>query len=161
MKCPSCGKKMRPKVLPEYDVADLLGLKSVKIKNMPALVCKACGDVLVPGGLLEGATRILTHEMITGAFLLGDVEVRFLRKAARLTQQKLADLLGVDRVTVARWETGEVAVPPTASPAIRMILVAHGVVPGLELPKENFRKPPEPRPSHFDIPVPTGLAATL
>lgn len=28
------------------------------------------------------------------------------RRAAGLTQQQAADLMGVDRVTVARWETG-------------------------------------------------------
>lgn len=32
---------------------------------------------------------------------------RYLRQRVGLTQQQVADVLGVNRVTVARWETGE------------------------------------------------------
>jgi transcriptional regulator with XRE-family HTH domain len=34
-----------------------------------------------------------------------------LRERLELTQQELADKLGVDRVTIARWETGTRAMP--------------------------------------------------
>lgn len=34
-----------------------------------------------------------------------------LRERLELTQQELADRLGVDRVTIARWETGTRAIP--------------------------------------------------
>lgn len=33
-------------------------------------------------------------------------EIKELRKKLKLTQQELADKIGVDRVTVARWENG-------------------------------------------------------
>lgn len=33
--------------------------------------------------------------------------IKELRKQLNLTQQELADKIGVDRVTVARWETGK------------------------------------------------------
>ncbi len=33
-------------------------------------------------------------------------EIKELRKKLNLTQQELADKVGVDRVTVARWENG-------------------------------------------------------
>lgn len=33
------------------------------------------------------------------------------RERLELTQQDLADRLGVDRVTIARWETGTRAIP--------------------------------------------------
>ena len=35
-----------------------------------------------------------------------------LRKAQHLTQQQLAEMLGVGRTTVTMWESGEIA-PPT------------------------------------------------
>lgn len=35
-----------------------------------------------------------------------------LRERLNLTQQELADTLGVDRVTLARWEIGARAIPP-------------------------------------------------
>lgn len=38
-------------------------------------------------------------------------ELAALRERLELTQQQLADKLGVDRVTIARWETGTRAIP--------------------------------------------------
>ena len=34
-------------------------------------------------------------------------EIKEIREAKRLTQEDLAKLIGVSRVTVARWETGK------------------------------------------------------
>ncbi len=38
-------------------------------------------------------------------------ELAALRERLELTQQQLAEKLGVDRVTIARWETGTRAIP--------------------------------------------------
>lgn len=38
-------------------------------------------------------------------------ELVALRERLDLTQQQLAEKLGIDRVTVARWETGARAIP--------------------------------------------------
>lgn len=38
-------------------------------------------------------------------------ELAALRERLELTQQQLAERLGVDRVTIARWETGTRAIP--------------------------------------------------
>jgi transcriptional regulator with XRE-family HTH domain len=38
------------------------------------------------------------------------------REALGLSQQALADELGVSRVTVARWESGEREIPPLLDP---------------------------------------------
>ena len=47
---------------------------------------------------------------------------RGLRDAAKLTQEGLAEKLGVDRSTVAKWETGD-ALPRTATlPKIASVL---------------------------------------
>lgn len=48
--------------------------------------------------------------------------LRAARKAAGLTQQKLADLIGVERVTLAAWETGRNPAPSTAIKAIASVL---------------------------------------
>lgn len=37
---------------------------------------------------------------------MNGTEIKDIRKKRGLTQQELADIIGVDRVTVARWEIG-------------------------------------------------------
>jgi DNA-binding transcriptional regulator YiaG len=50
-----------------------------------------------------------------------------LRKKLKLTQQQLADLIGAQRVTVARWETG-VSEPKGANLKALMGLKARGKI---------------------------------
>lgn len=42
------------------------------------------------------------------------MNLKDIRKDLDLTQQKLADMLGVDIRTVRRWENGEIKMPKTA-----------------------------------------------
>jgi transcriptional regulator with XRE-family HTH domain len=49
-------------------------------------------------------------------------ELRELRNKANLTQQQLADLLNVDRMTINRWEAGKTKLDRITSIAIRAVL---------------------------------------
>ena len=46
------------------------------------------------------------------------IGLKRIRRALGLTQEALAKAVGVDRVTVARWETGVHAIP---EPTVRLI----------------------------------------
>lgn len=43
------------------------------------------------------------------------------RETHNLTQQELADRLSVDRVTIARWETGARSIPPYLGLALETV----------------------------------------
>lgn len=47
--------------------------------------------------------------------------VKRIRKALGLTQEQLAKVLGVDRVTVARWELGLRAIPEPTARLVRLL----------------------------------------
>lgn len=159
MKCPNCGAAMRPKTVREYDVADLFGLTRVVVQNLPLIACTKCEHVLLPGRLVEALGRQLVESMLQANFPLGGCEIRFLRKSVRLTQEQLAERLGVDRVTVARWEgrRDEEPISMPESIAIRMVIVASGgETSSLKAPPSSaYRAPPVRRPSGFRLDPPT------
>ena len=57
------------------------------------------------------ATSTITREVPIRVLPIEPFALRRWRKERWLTQEKLADLLGVTRMTVQRWETGD-RVPP-------------------------------------------------
>jgi putative transcriptional regulator len=57
--------------------------------------------------------------------VLGRKDVRFLRKNMKLTQEELADCLGVTSQTVARYEKGQTEIPGPADRLIRMLFAFH------------------------------------
>ncbi len=130
MKCPDCSTTMEERRVPTYDLGDLFGLSSVTLRNPLAHVCPKCGLVLVPGHAIDAAHERLVEVILGARHVLSGEEIRFLRKAATLSQAALAERLGVHRVEVTRWETSTVGVSSPVSLAIRAV-VAHALF-GLE-----------------------------
>lgn len=160
MNCPSCKTKMKIQPAESRDLGDTFGLGSVIVRGMPEIVCPKCGELLVLGKMIDLLGQELRRTMLAQNFPLGAAEIRFLRKSAGLTQQRLGDLLGVDRVTVARWETQEaesVGVP--VSIAVRAVVRAITNDPGEAAASASLREPPKPRPSHFEIDAPPAAMA--
>lgn len=146
MNCPNCARKMTPKTLPSYDAGALLGMRSVKVESVPALVCPKCKHVVLDGALLDALHEQLLLDVLSNGHVLGGEEVRFIRKALSLSQAALADRLGVHRVTVARWETGEVPLDGPTSVAIRAlaaipVVAERSKAKGRERVKASFEKP--------------------
>jgi len=57
--------------------------------------------------------------------VLSPKEFKFLRKSIKLTQEDLAECLGVTSQTIARYEKGQTEVPGPADRLTRMIYVIH------------------------------------
>ena len=56
---------------------------------------------------------------------LAPKEIRFLRNTMGLTQEELAERLGNNAQSVARWEKGECEVPGPSEKLLRLIFIAH------------------------------------
>lgn len=100
------------------------GLDNVFLANVEKLVCNKCGEEIV---FIPSSTQLMqciAEYIITSPSPLTGAEIRFLRKNLHLKVAELAKLLGVDRVTVSRWENGHLR--PT-SPADRLIRVVYGM----------------------------------
>lgn len=68
-------------------------------------------------GLHLAIGRLLIREKKT----LSGKEIRFLRHEMRLSQSRLATLLGVDEQSVARWEKEQVGISGPADKMIRLL----------------------------------------
>lgn len=53
--------------------------------------------------------------------------IRARRSALKLTQASLGDLIGVSSNTIARWESGAVAIPEPAARLLRVLVELAGV----------------------------------
>ena len=52
-------------------------------------------------------SRVMGTRILKEVNSMTGTEIKALRKKLKITQQGLADAIGVDRVTVARWETDQ------------------------------------------------------
>lgn len=102
----SCGGTLRPcKLDGEKDVSTELGIPAVVVGSFVLLTCDRCNGASLAGSMLEVLSDEATMLLLKLDRRLSGAEARFLRKAALgVGQEELAQLLGLTRVTVARWE---------------------------------------------------------
>ena len=98
------------------------GLKNIWLINGYTLLddpdygeCAAISDVL-------GLNRAIAHNIIFNKPTLSGEEFRFLRKELDLSQKALADLLGKDEQSIARWEKSK-KTPKWADRMLRACLI--------------------------------------
>lgn len=103
-KCRSCGEKALSPVTIYYPVSLEHDGRSYtfSVANLQVLKCAACQEQVLPD---ESLTRIYA-QLRTEAGLLSPTEIREKRKQLGLTQEDLANQLGVAKETISRWETG-------------------------------------------------------
>lgn len=112
IRCSECGEgTLRRKVI-DYDVGPLIDMKRVFVEGLPALVCSNCGAISLEGGVIETVMLLLAVEILQRPALTPG-EVRYLRKLVGDTQDEFAARLGINRITVNRWEndSGDVTGP--------------------------------------------------
>jgi len=103
-KCSTCRERAVALTTVPYSVQiDHDGRKyTVTIPDLVVPRCGKCGAIVLD----EEANRQISAAFRKEAGLLSPEEIRQHRTALGLTQQALADLLGVAVYTLSRWETG-------------------------------------------------------
>ncbi len=123
-KCPSCGEaEMQKKVMDHYHFSES-GLDNVFLYRPEIAVCPKCGEEILtlpePANLLE----CIGEAVILAPGALSAQEIKFLRKNLFLKSGEFANILGVNRGTVSRWENGEKSPELSTDRLIRMIYAA-------------------------------------
>lgn len=73
---------------------------------------------------MEGLHQAIGRHLVIHRKGLSPKEVRFLRNTMNLTQAEMAERLGNNAQSVARWEKGETEMPGTAEKLLRAVYLA-------------------------------------
>jgi len=73
---------------------------------------------------IDGLHKTIGRHIVLHRKALAPKEVRFLRNTLDLTQAEIAEMLGVNSQSVARWEKGEHEIPGAAERLLRVIFLA-------------------------------------
>jgi len=102
--CPVCGKgKLKAQVRTEHFEYGEGGDKvPVQAENVPVEICTHCHEAFSG----PEAVRIRHHAVCRALGLLTPDEIRALRERLGLNQAELAELTGIGKATISRWENG-------------------------------------------------------
>lgn len=73
---------------------------------------------------IEGLHNAIGRHLVTHRKALTPREIRFLRNTMGMTQASLAECLGNNSQSVARWEKGETEMPGTSEKLLRAVFMA-------------------------------------
>ncbi len=104
-KCPTCGSDRFTFTKAHHHFLES-GLENVHLTNVEIGMCGDCGDKIVSIPHSTELMRSIGESILLKPTNLNGAEIRFLRKNLHLKINGFSQLLGVDRVTVSRWENG-------------------------------------------------------
>ena len=98
------------------------GLPNVVLEDIRLFKCPECGNV---EPLIHGAKhlmRALALAVLDKPTPLCGAEIRYLRKHVGWKAAKLAELIGVDKTTVSKWENDQDSIGPQSDRLLRLIV---------------------------------------
>lgn len=139
IKCPSC-QQLRQTHKGEYHYTES-GLPNVWLRGVEIFECD-CGEKFAFIPCIEKLHKLIGKTLIGKEEQLSGKEIRFLRKHMMLKSKDFAKELGVQNVTVSRWEN-DTSQPPES--VDRLIRLVYAIKMGLRktdraLVMDNFRK---------------------
>lgn len=140
-KCPTCGGEHFAFQKTHHHFLES-GLENVDLTNVETGICNDCGERIVSILRSTELMKLIGESILLKPTNLNGAEIRFLRKNLHLKINEFAQLLGVDRVTVSRWENGHEK--PSRS-VDRLVRLTYAVETGIAEPtmdqlRKNLRK---------------------
>lgn len=98
------------------------GLDNVYIKGATIYKC-ACGEELTEIPNVVNLHRIISFEIIKSFVPMTGPEIRFIRKQMKMKAVDLAGYIGVDEVTISRWENDIKPIGTNNDRLIRLLFI--------------------------------------
>ena len=115
----ACGGPLAATNVPSFDFSAWAGIE-VTLANVPAFRCGKCGEIVLPGTVVNASLVAIAFNCITFPYLLSAEMARYLRRAQGLTREDLAARLGIAVSEVAAWEDGTVKISATHDMLLRL-----------------------------------------
>ena len=155
MKCPSCNKKMDCKK-GKYQYSES-GLDNVYLSGVDICKCN-CGEKSVSIPAIMELHGVIGLALATKNTALTGREIKFLRKNIGISGKVFAEVIGIDKSTLSRWENDNQVV---SKPNDRLIRLAYLNFKGIDqkrikhLIRDKFKeiKHEEKKSFRFTIPI--------
>jgi putative transcriptional regulator len=124
MKCDDCGGPATTErnAVRRYIIG---GLPHVELHGVEVTTCQKCGKEGIAIPRIGQLHRVLADAFVRQRRMLAPVEIRYLRKHIGLSAADFAQMMGVARETVSRWETGAQPMGAVADRLIRLLVLRH------------------------------------
>ena len=124
MKCEECGGALSVErnAIRRYEIG---GLPHIELQGIEVTHCTKCGRESIAIPRIGQLHRAIAETLVTQRRMLAHLEIRFLRKHIGVSGNDFAQMMGVARETVSRWETGAQAMGAVADRLLRMLIVTH------------------------------------
>lgn len=157
-KCPTCGSEHFVFEKAHHHFLES-GLDNVHLTNVEIGTCADCGEKIVSIPHSTELMRLIGESILLKPTNLNGAEIRFLRKNLHLKINEFARLLGVDRVTVSRWENEHEKPSRAVDRLVRLTYAVESNVDGtiMEQLRMNLKK--EETDSQVDYFVPISLVS--
>jgi transcriptional regulator with XRE-family HTH domain len=122
-KC-ECGGTFKPITLRSFDFSRYSGLPSF-LDGAPGWRCDACQREMLHGQVINASLFFIAMGIVGLPHRLSAEFARYLRRSMQITQQELADRMGIARETVASWESGLKEISPQHDLILRVLMSNH------------------------------------
>ena len=119
MICIKCKTRMR-KIKTDYKYTES-GLQNLILKGITAYKCPKCRGINPVISKIKEVHRAIAQQLLIKESLLTGKEIAYLRKEMKIKAKDLAQILGVTKVTVSRWENEKEQISPACDRLIRSL----------------------------------------
>jgi len=154
-KCPTCGSEHFVFEKGHHHFLES-GLDNVHLTNVAIGTCADCGEKIVSIPHSKELMRLIGEGILLKPTNLNGAEIRFLRKNLHLKISEFAQLLGVDRVTVSRWEHEHEKPSRSVDRLVRLAYAVEASVAETTMDqlRKNLRKDEVESQVDYFVPVP-------
>lgn len=122
-----CGGTFKRVTLTNFDFSRYSGLPSF-LDGVPGWKCGSCKREMLLGQAINISLFFIAMLIVRSPGRLTPGFARYLRRSMQITQQELADRMGVARETVASWESNLKEISPQHDLILRVLISNHATI---------------------------------